>query len=121
MRTLLYIISSIICFLVAIIFIFALYRVALSSKPLTEFNTVLAPDFNVQVWEEKVVPGMKREDVRNLIGFPLTIHEPTRCDFYSKSKIKWLNFNEYKVCYDENEVFFLKLKFERPEKALIDG
>lgn len=81
-------------------------------EPISSFNTVYTQDFNVNIWEEEIGLGMTRMEVRKLLGEPF--REQTRCDFYSRPKIRLLGFNEYKVCYNEEEKFFLKFKFDYP-------
>lgn len=98
--------------------ILLLYLEALDSGMITEFNTVYTRDFNVKTWQEKVSFGMSQKEIRGLLGEPFRIDKNTRCDFYSHSKIGLLNFNEYKVCFDGNKIFFLKFKFKYQESKI---
>ncbi len=120
-KTLNIIFFSIIFIVISIVIFLLLYVKVLNFEPITGFNTVYSPDLNVAIWKEQVGSGMTRKEVRKLLGLPVRVHEPTRCDFYTRSKLKWLSFKEYKVCYDGDEKFFLKLEFQTQEAPLIDG
>lgn len=122
LQTMKKILTAIFLIITAVIIIpimsFFLFLGALQFEPIIKFNTVFTHDFKIEAWEEEIKSEMTRKEVQKLLGIPLRIHEQTRCDFYSKSKIRWLNFYEYKVCYDGNEKFFLKLKFRYQESPL---
>lgn len=88
------------------------------SESVKEFNTEYTKNFKVDIWSKKIGDGMSRKEARALLGEPFSTDKLTRCDFYTKPKIAWLTFIEYKICYDDKETFFLKLRFEYQKSYL---
>lgn len=106
-------VKKVLIFLAILIALLIILWLLLINLPPT-INTIYAPRFDPETWQNNVGAGMTRTEVRKLLGEPLSIHNPTRCDFYSHYRtVKWLNYLEYKVCYDGNEIFFLKLRTEQ--------